>query len=421
MPDGNDNASGGTPQVATIDFSRYASGQFTPNIDFSKYVPPVQPPDEEAWKKKAAIAAGATTLSVLTGGIGGIGTQAAIQGTIGAGAGALSAAAEKQSTDEDILNSALTGGLIGASAGALGAAVPKLVGSKLGRSFINESVGATGRDVIYGNPAKALLNENIVTPTTGDIEAVKETGRLADAGGRLGSVTRKILELQPQLNAALSKSTATISMADAVDRPLMDSVSDIISNRAMTQAEKDRAISQLGDLQQALHYRLTSNNITPLQAQQMKVDIGDRVNWSGQSAVGDEVKPVYRKLYGSLKEAINAAVPEAEPLNDRLTDLHAAQKDLVNLARNEEVSRGSGPLRGTTGRDLMGAVESTVGRALPLARVAPRAVVPAVLAGVPAVVPGNEIKVIGPTSLAPTSPLTGAPVAANPFQMQGHP
>ena len=392
MPDGQ--------QTPVIDFSQYfekppmPGPKFAPTeIDFSKYLPSEEA-RADAWKKRAAIAAGAATLAGLTGGIGGVAAQAAIQGGIGAGAGALSAATESGASNEDVLNAALVGGGIGALAGGVGALVPKLAATKLGRSFINESVGATGRDVIYGNPAKALLNEGIVTPTTGDIEAVKETGKLADAGGRLGAVTRKILELQPQLNVALSKSAKTISMADAVDKPLMDAVLEIDSHSAMTQMEKDRAVAQLGDLQQALHAGLASNDITPLQAQKIKADIGDRVNWSGTSAVGDEVKPVYRKLYGSLKDAINAVVPEAEPLNDRLTDLHAAQKDLINLARGEEVSRGAGPMRGTTGRDLVGAVESMAGRALPAVAASPRVVVPSVQAALP-FVPGSDIRIVG--------------------------
>ena len=237
--------------------------------------------------------------------------------------------------------------------------------------------------MIYGNPAKALLNEGIITPRTGDVEAIKSGAGLIDAGGRLGAVSQRVMQLQPQVNAALSASQKTISMSDAVDKPLMDAFNEITANRAMTQAEKQAAIAQLGDLQQSLHSGL-ANDITPLQANQLKNQIAARVRWTGTNQVGDEVKPAYKAVFASLKSAVNDAVPEVADLNERLTNLHAAQDDLLTLSRNEEVGRGRGLLRGTIGTTVLGALESGGGRVLPGAAAAGRFIPPVAIGSVPA-------------------------------------
>ena len=244
-------------------------------------------------------------------------------------------------------------------------ALPAFAKSKLGRSFVNESVGATGRDVVYGNPAKALTDERISSPFTGDIEKVKAAGGdLTAAGGRLGDVAQRVSQLQPQVNQALGQSTKTISVADAIDKPLTDAMNDIIGNSAMTDPEKMAAISQLGGLQASLKEGLGAD-ISPLKANQLKNLVGSRVRWNGQNAIGDEVKPAYKAVYASLKGEVNNAVPEIADLNERLTNLYAAQDDLVRLARNEEVSRGAGGMRGTIGTSLLGKLESGAGRFIP--------------------------------------------------------
>ena len=112
------------------------------------------------------------------------------------------------------------------------------------------------------------------------------------------------------------------------------------------------AISQLGGLQASLKEGLGAD-ISPLKANQLKNLVGSRVRWNGTNAIGDEVKPAYKAVYASLSE-VNDAVPEIADLNERLTNLYAAQDDLIRLARNEEVSRGAGAMRGTIGTSLVG-------------------------------------------------------------------
>lgn len=284
----------------------------------------------------------------------------------------------KQQLEEAGTNAALAG----ASDLTIGA-LAKGWGSKLSRGMINESAGATARDVTYGNPAKALLNElpsnpsnpfeGTGNPFTGDLEKYKaalrsgatQTQAYQAAGGRIAAVASKVDALAPQLNAMLSKSTVQIPVADVIDKPLMDAATEIINNRAMTQAEKDAAIGQLGAFQHSLKEGL-GNTISPLQANQIKQSIGDRVNWAGNIAVTDEVKPAYRTVYGTLKQAVNSAVPGSAALNERLTDLLAAQTDLHKLMQAEEVGQGKGAL-GSAVTGIARRAEAVAGRGIPAA------------------------------------------------------
>ena len=176
----------------------------------------------------------------------------------------------------------------------------------------------------------------------------------------------KIQELSPRLETALGNSTNMIKVADAIDKPLNKAINEIIANPAMTEAEKTAAFNQLAELHLALRQGL-GEEITPLQANQIKQAVGDRINWGGNTAVGDEVKPAYRAVYGSLKEAVNKAVPETAELNERLTNLLAANKDLTRLSMQEEVGAGRGMAGGAIGRNLIGRLESMSGRVVPFA------------------------------------------------------
>jgi hypothetical protein len=299
---------------------------------------------------------------------------------------------------------------LGTVAGGAAPAVEKgaetLANSKLSRGFVNESMGANARDVTYGNPAKALLDEGIATPFTGDIEKYKDALRSGAtpeqaaqaAGGRFAAVSGKIAEISPRVQAALANSTQMIKVADVIDKPLNKAINEIIANRAMTEPEKIAAFNQLAELHLSLRSGL-KDFISPAEANEIKHQIGERVNWGGNVSVGDEVKPAYRELYGTLKDAVNKAVPETAELNERLTNLLSARKDLQRLATQEEVGAGRGMAGGAIGRNLMGRAESTAGRLIPFGAQASSDVGRgAVVTGLPAMTQTQlpKPKVIGP-------------------------
>jgi hypothetical protein len=207
--------------------------------------------------------------------------------------------------------------------------------AKVGRGITDPSVSSSARDLTYGNSAKAMVDEAIWNMAAGDFQAYRtalQQGKSATeaaqvAGGQLAVVHRKISDYTVKLEAVLSVSKARINVVEAIDKPLEHAALEIISNGTMSDSEKDVAIEQLGALQEWAKHGL-QGDITPLQANQIILAIGDRQNWGGTADRTDEFKPVCRALFSSLKTAIVTAVPEAQNLHDRLTNLYAVKSDL---------------------------------------------------------------------------------------------
>lgn len=126
----------------------------------------------------------------------------------------------------------------------------------------------------------------------------------AGAGGRFAAIFNKVSRSWQRVNNNLAQSTATLPVADIIDKPLDDAVIDIVSNRAMTAMEKYAAINQIGALRSSLKQGL-GDDISLVEAEKLKQQIGDRVNWGGATAVTDEVKPAYKQVYATIKNAIN--------------------------------------------------------------------------------------------------------------------
>jgi hypothetical protein len=166
------------------------------------------------------------------------------------------------------------------------------------------------------------------------------------------------------LEKVLSQSQQTIPVVDAIDAPLHKAAFEIIDNSAMTDAEKDAALTQLGAFQKSLKEGL-GKEVSPLQLNKIKQSIGNRVNWGGNVSVTDEVKPAYRSVYATMNKLISGAVPEAKDLNEKLTNLYAAQSDIETLTKAEEVGRGGGAAGGKIGSTILGKAEREVGRVLP--------------------------------------------------------
>lgn len=212
------------------------------------------------------------------------------------------------------------------------------VATNVGREEIHPFFRGPVRDLTYGNSAKALVDETIWNMATGDYEVYRTALRQGKpateaaqaAGGQLAIVHRKISEYTLKIEAVLSESKATINVGDVIDHPLEHAMLDIISNSAMSEAEKDAAIVHLGALQERINRGL-NREITPLQAHRIARTIGDSANWGARSCLSEELRPAYRAVYGSIRNAIRAAVPEAHDLDERLANLYAAKSDLENV------------------------------------------------------------------------------------------
>jgi hypothetical protein len=193
------------------------------------------------------------------------------------------------------------------------------------------------RDLTYGDCAKALVDETIWNMPTGDFGMYRtalEQGKpiteaAQSAGGQFAIVHRRISEYTLKIEAVLSESKATINVRDVIDKPFEQAVLRIISNVAMSDAEKDAAIDHLGALQQQVNRGL-DREIAPLQAYRIGRLIGDRANWGTRSCLSEELESTFRAVYTSIRNAVRAAVPETYDLDERLGNLCAARADLEN-------------------------------------------------------------------------------------------
>jgi len=206
---------------------------------------------------------------------------------------------------------------------------------KAARAASDASTRSRTRDLTFGNPAKAMVDEAIWNLATGDYEVYRtalhqgKSPREAAqaAGGQLAAIHQKISDYTAKLEAVLSESRVTINVGETVDKPLELATLEIISNEAMSDSEKDAAVQQLGAIQEWVKQGL-QGELTIQQANQIILRIGERLNWGGSTDVSEELKAVYRTLNGNLKSAICTTVPKAQNFQERLTNLYAAKSEV---------------------------------------------------------------------------------------------
>lgn len=197
------------------------------------------------------------------------------------------------------------------------------------------------RDLTYGNSAKALVDEAIWNLSVGDYELYKTALRLGKsageaaqaAGGQLAVVHRKICEYTVKFETVLAASTARIDAREAVDEPFERAMTEIMGNEAIGTSERDAALDELGALQQSISQSIQRGpepEITPMQVHRVACAIGERANWGASASISEELKPAYRAIYGSVRKTLRAAVPHANSLEERLTNLFAAKSELEN-------------------------------------------------------------------------------------------
>ena len=219
------------------------------------------------------------------------------------------------------------------------------VAAKVARETVEPSSKELARDLTYGDATKALVDETIWNMEPGDFEAYSaalrqgktSTEAAQAAGGQLAIVHRKISEYTLKIEAILSKSKSVISVGDVIDKPLERAMLEIIGNSAMSDTEKDTAIDHLGALQEQMKRDL-NREITPLRAHQIVCLVRDRAGCGATSDISEELKPAYRAVYASVRNAIRAAVPQAHDLDERLANLYAAESDLGNAPAAKALS-----------------------------------------------------------------------------------
>ena len=223
---------------------------------------------------------------------------------------------------------------------------PPMLVSKAARTAKDPGPRPAGRDLTFGNPSKAIVDEAIWNLPTGDHEAFRAALQKGKppleaahaAGGQLAAIHRRVMEYSLKIDAVLAASAKTISVQDAVDKPLEQAMLEVIENDSMSDFDKDMVIQQLGALQEWAKSGVRTQ-FTPLEANRGLLAIGERVNWGGANEIPEPLKPAYRSLFASLKKAIHVSVPDAQELHDRTVNLHAAKSELLAAPTLELLAR----------------------------------------------------------------------------------
>jgi hypothetical protein len=223
------------------------------------------------------------------------------------------------------------------------------------------------KNVAYTQKLRGMdPNDTPVMDQNGAVTTLPKIGGGGNkAGGPPPGATMKVA---PQLRAVLSKSTARIPASTVTD-PIDAGIQAIKESRGVTAQDAQAAIAELQAIKQAALKVPTVQGATatawaPVEANAVKQEIGQSVNWEGRERVGQLVDPVKRQVYGALKNVANNAAPGSADLNERLTNLLAAQEDVNKLAGFEEVGRGRS-MGGVIGPSWMGRLEPLAGRYIP--------------------------------------------------------
>lgn len=197
------------------------------------------------------------------------------------------------------------------------------------------AIRVSRREVIFGDSAKALVDEAIWNLEPGNLAAYRtalEQGKTAieaaeAAGGQLAILHRRITDYAAKVAVLLSESKAILKASELVDCPLEKVMLGIIENSALGEAEKDATIGQLGDFQKWISSE-HGQELSPLEAYQLAISVGDKANWGIGAYASEELKSAYRVVYKSLRSAVLSEVPAVSDIDKRLVNLYAAKCSL---------------------------------------------------------------------------------------------
>jgi hypothetical protein len=192
--------------------------------------------------------------------------------------------------------------------------------ANIAQGAINKSVGAAARDVRYGDPSRALVDEGITSPTV---------------IGRQTATAQKIAEIKPQLDAALNNAAGRVSLHGTIT-PILDKFLAKLEDAALSPEEKQAANDEVAVAEDRISkYADHNGTISPREANEAKQEIGSRVgDWEKRpQPVSDLVQQTYHQLYGALKDEVNRLAGTAE-LNSRMSNLLSLRNALAEKANS---------------------------------------------------------------------------------------
>lgn len=240
-------------------------------------------------------------------------------------------------------------------------AVRDAAAQQMAGPVVRKTPTATMNDLKFGrNPAEAITKEPGLEGVTvsglrdGVAQRMNEIGQVMDQTLQSAPGRNQIIDTEPIISQAA---------ADAKNTPLAKlnpGLSDRIDSLS------DALKTQFGSLQK-----------NPLEATQFKRDVGEAAKWTGQP-FDNEANQFLVQVYRGVKDEVNAAVPEVQPLNERYADLLSAKAALdrriaYNVNRPWSAGRallgaGGGALGTVAGGTAGGPIGAAAGLGLDLLR-----------------------------------------------------
>jgi hypothetical protein len=200
----------------------------------------------------------------------------------------------------------------------------ELLTRTLPRGIITRMIRPAASDLKFGkDPARAILDERIVGNRLEDVgarvhERLGEVGRQLDAEAMKPTNARKVVDASAALRPLDAAMREAVKAGDKkLFAKLLDIKTELTTNwRPFRDAQGKISLRAAGP---------RNLKMSPFEALTFKRQIGDRIRWT-EDPLDGEVNQALGSVYGSVKDATNAAVPGLKELNSRYSNLVGALK-----------------------------------------------------------------------------------------------
>ena len=248
----------------------------------------------------------------------GLATRAITEGVTSGGVAML----QTGEIDKDTRDIAILSAIFPVAGGAIKSARVKL-GQKAAPRVINSLIKPLKKDMSYGkNPGRAVAQEGIIANSLDDLEN--------KIGEKLGT---RLTQLESKLG--VSKATFDLSktlgpLDEAMGKAVKQNNSALVTRlekakQALTQNLVREVSEETGETVITSAGAKNLKNISAKEATNFKREIGELTAFTGNPSDDKLVNSALKRVYGNVKGNINAKVPGAETLNERIADLISAK------------------------------------------------------------------------------------------------
>lgn len=199
----------------------------------------------------------------------------------------------------------------------------------IAEDIVKPILKSTPRDIMHGNPARALSKEGINGNT---IKGIAE------------KVKSKLDLLNPMLDKEYVLNNKAIANYSKVKKPLYELMGELTRYPKYNKPYITRLSNLLSDLEAE-----NLNKLSPIKARQFRDRIDNFIDWNKIEKGDFNINIALKKVYDNINDIINFKVPQTKELNQRISDLISVRKILTKRIIGEE---GRSSIPRTFGRVL---------------------------------------------------------------------